>query len=32
VCALDGWVAAGHSSPGRLASFRRLLLSRAGSD
>ena len=32
VCALDRWVAAGHSSPGRLASFRRLLLSRAGSD
>lgn len=31
-CALDGWVAAGHSSAGRLASFRRLLLSRAGSD
>ena len=31
-CALDPWVAAGHSSPGRLASFRRLLLSRAGTD
>jgi ribosome biogenesis GTPase len=31
-CALDRWVAGGHSSPGRLASFRRLLLSRAGTD
>lgn len=31
-CALDDWVAAGHSSHGRLRSFRRLLLSRAGSD
>ena len=31
-CALDAYVAAGHSSPGRLASFRRLLASRAGTD
>ncbi len=31
-CALDAYVAAGHSSPGRLASFRRLLSSRSGSD
>ena len=31
-CALDAFVAAGNSSPGRLASFRRLLLSRAGTD
>lgn len=31
-CALDAWVADGRSSPGRLASFRRLLLSRAGAD
>ena len=29
-CALDGWVADGHARPGRLASFRRLLGSRAG--
>ncbi|WP_343074708.1 ribosome small subunit-dependent GTPase A [Nakamurella aerolata] len=29
-CALDGYVATGHSSPERLASFRRLLLSRTG--
>ena len=27
-CALDAWVAAGHSDPVRLASFRRLLRSR----
>ncbi|HEV2088721.1 MAG TPA: ribosome small subunit-dependent GTPase A, partial [Cryptosporangiaceae bacterium] len=27
-CALDAWVAAGHASPGRLASYRRLLTSR----
>jgi ribosome biogenesis GTPase len=27
-CALDGWVAAGHSDPARLASLRRLLRSR----
>jgi ribosome biogenesis GTPase len=27
-CALDAWVAAGHSDPARLASFRRLLRSR----
>ncbi len=32
VCALDSWVADGHSSPARLRSFRRLLLSRSGSD
>jgi ribosome biogenesis GTPase len=31
-CALDAYVAAGNSSPGRLASFRRLLASRSGSD
>ncbi|MEP6560627.1 MAG: ribosome small subunit-dependent GTPase A [Nakamurella sp.] len=31
-CALDAYVAAGNSSLGRLASFRRLLASRAGSD
>ena len=31
-CALDAFVAAGDSSPGRLASFRRLLASRAGSE
>ncbi len=31
-CALDGWVAAGHATPGRLASFRRLLASRAAAD
>ena len=31
-CALDAFVAAGHSSPGRLASFRRLLASLAGSE
>lgn len=30
-CALDAYVASGHSSVERLASFRRLLLSRAGS-
>ncbi|WP_229673498.1 ribosome small subunit-dependent GTPase A [Nakamurella endophytica] len=30
VCALDAWVATGHARPGRLASFRRLLLSRSG--
>jgi ribosome biogenesis GTPase len=29
-CALDAWVAAGHADPGRLASYRRLLASRAG--
>jgi ribosome biogenesis GTPase len=28
-CTLDSWVAAGHSSPARLAAFRRLLRSRA---
>lgn len=27
-CALDDWVATGHSTPGRLASFRRLLAAR----
>ena len=27
-CTLDAWVAAGHSSPERLAAFRRLLASR----
>lgn len=32
VCALDAWVAAGNSGAGRLRSFRRLLLSRAGAD
>ena len=31
-CALDAFVAAGGSSPGRLASFRRLLASRSGAD
>ena len=31
-CALDDFVAGGASSPGRLASFRRLLASRAGAD
>lgn len=31
-CALDAWVAAGHSDPVRLASLRRLLLSRLGED
>ena len=31
-CALDAFVAAGGSSPGRLASFRRLLSSRSGND
>ena len=31
-CALDAFVAAGNSSPGRLASFRRLLASRAGGE
>ena len=31
-CALDAFVAAGHASAGRLASFRRLLASRSGSD
>ena len=31
-CALDDWVAAGHSSPGRLASLRRLLRSRDTAD
>jgi ribosome biogenesis GTPase len=30
VCGLDRWVAAGHAHPLRLASFRRLLRSRAG--
>jgi ribosome biogenesis GTPase len=30
-CTLDAWVAAGHSTPDRLAAFRRLLISRAGS-
>jgi ribosome biogenesis GTPase len=29
-CGLDRWVAAGHADPGRLASYRRLLSSRAG--
>ncbi|MGI5214596.1 ribosome small subunit-dependent GTPase A [Plantactinospora sp. CA-290183] len=29
-CALDAWVAAGHADPRRLASYRRLLASRAG--
>ena len=27
-CTLDAWVAAGHSSPRRLAAFRQLLVSR----
>ncbi len=31
-CALDGWVAGGHATPGRLASFRRLLASRSSAD
>ena len=31
-CALDAFVAAGHASVGRLASFRRLLASRSGTD
>jgi ribosome biogenesis GTPase len=31
-CALDAFVAAGNSRPGRLASFRRLLASRSGTD
>jgi ribosome biogenesis GTPase len=31
-CALDGWVAHGHATPGRLTSFRRLLASRASAD
>jgi len=31
-CALDGWVAGGHATPGRLASFRRLLASRNSAD
>jgi ribosome biogenesis GTPase len=31
-CALDDWVAAGHSDPARLASLRRLLRSRSGED
>lgn len=31
-CALDAFVAAGGATPGRLASFRRLLASRAGTD
>ncbi len=31
-CALDAFVAAGGATPGRLASFRRLLASRAGAD
>jgi ribosome biogenesis GTPase len=31
-CALDGWVARGHATPGRLASFRRLLASRNSAD
>lgn len=30
-CALEAWVAAGHSTPERLAAFRRLLASRAAS-
>ncbi len=29
-CALDAWVGAGHADPRRLASYRRLLASRAG--
>ncbi|MGH3681380.1 MAG: ribosome small subunit-dependent GTPase A, partial [Natronosporangium sp.] len=29
-CGLDRWVAAGHADPRRLASYRRLLASRAG--
>jgi len=31
-CALDAWVAAGHADPRRLASYRRLLASRAGEE
>jgi ribosome biogenesis GTPase len=31
-CALDAWVAAGHADARRLASYRRLLASRAGED
>lgn len=31
-CALDDWVTAGHASPTRLASLRRLLASRSGDD
>jgi ribosome biogenesis GTPase len=31
-CALDAWVAAGHSTPARLASFRRLLAARSVPD
>ncbi|MDG4823035.1 ribosome small subunit-dependent GTPase A [Asanoa sp. WMMD1127] len=31
-CALDAWVAAGNADPRRLASYRRLLASRAGED
>jgi ribosome biogenesis GTPase len=31
-CTLDAWVAAGHSTPARLASYRRLLISRAKTD
>ena len=31
-CALDAWVAAGRADPRRLASYRRLLASRAGED
>jgi len=31
-CALGAWVAAGHATPARLASYRRLLASRAGTD
>ena len=31
-CALDGWVAEGHSDPGRLAAFRRLLDSRTATE
>ncbi len=31
-CRLDGWVTAGHSTPERLAAFRRLLVSRASGD
>lgn len=31
-CALDEWVGRGQATPGRLASFRRLVLSRSGQD
>jgi ribosome biogenesis GTPase len=31
-CALDAWVAAGRADPRRLASYRRLLASRAGEE